>query len=363
MKVALVYDRVNKIGGAERVLGTLHELFPDAPLYTAVYDPKGAPWARVFRVVPSFMNRIPFARTHHEYFPWLTPLAFQTFDFSGFDVVISVTSAEAKNIRTKKPTIHICYCLTPTRYLWSGFFTYVHDHAVLSFFFRLWAPVLKNLDLRAAKRPDYYVAISNRVRQRIKKYYHRDTDRVIYPPVETTKFIAKKTTHNKPYYLLVSRLVPYKRADIVIEACNTLHLPLVVIGKGHDYKKLQKMASPSIQFVTRYLTDSELLPYYQHCRAFLFAGDEDFGIVAAEAQSVGKPVIAYRESGIAEIVVDGKTGVLYDEQAPDGLIGAIKKFETLHITAEACRSQAEKFSVKRFKEEMRAYIKSRANQV
>jgi len=363
MKVALVYDRVNKIGGAERVLGTLHELFPDAPLYTAVYDPKGAPWAQVFCVVPSFMNRIPFARKHHEYFPWLTPLAFQTFDFSGFDVVISVTSAEAKNIRTNKSTVHICYCLTPTRYLWSGFFSYAHDHAVLSFFLRLLAPVLQYLDLRAAKLPDFYVAISHRVRQRIKKYYKRESDRVIYPPVETVKFVAKKSSYKKPYYLFVSRLVPYKRADIVIEACSKLHLPLVVIGKGHDYKKLKKMASPSIQFVTRYLTDSELLTYYQNCRAFLFAGDEDFGIVGAEAQSVGKPVIAYRQSGIAEIVIDGKTGVLFDKQSPDGLMRAIKKFETLHISASACRKNAERFSTKRFKEEMRTYINSRANQV
>lgn len=363
MKVALVYDRVNKIGGAERVLVALHELFPDAPLYTAVYDPNGAPWARVFRVVPSFMNRIPFARTHHEYFPWLTPLAFQTFDFSEFDVVISVTSAEAKNIRTKKPTMHICYCLTPTRYLWSGFSTYVRDHAMLSFFLRLFVPLLRYLDLRAATRPDFYLAISNHVRQRIKKYYNRDVDRIIYPPVETAKFVAKKSKNTEPYYLFVSRLVAYKHADIVIEACNKLHLPLVVIGKGHEYKKLKKIASPSIQFVTRYLTDSELLTYYQHCRAFLFAGDEDFGIVAAEAQSAGIPVIAYRESGVAEIVVDGTTGVLFDEQTPDGLIAAIKKFETLHIKADLCRRQAEKFSTKRFKEEMRAYIKNRVNQV
>ncbi|MFZ2025163.1 MAG: glycosyltransferase [Microgenomates group bacterium] len=363
MKVALVYDRVNKIGGAERVLGTLHELFPNAPLYTAVYDPKGAPWARVFHVIPSFINRIPFARRHHEFFPWLTPLAFQSFDFSAFDLVISVTSAEAKNIHTPPPTVHLCYCLTPTRYLWSGFATYARDHAMLSFFFRLWAPVLKHWDLNAARRPDRYVAISNRVRQRIETYYMRKADCVIYPPVETSKFTKKKQTKKGTYYLFVSRLVPYKRADIVIAACNRLHLPLVVIGCGSEYQSLQKMASPSVQFITKYLTDSELLGYYQNCRAFLFAGDEDFGIVAAEAQSAGKPVIAYRESGVAEIVVDGKTGVLYDEQTPDGLMRAITKFETLGITESACRRQAEKFSVKRFKEEMTAYINKMVNQV
>lgn len=363
MKVALVYDRVNKMGGAERVLSTLHELFPDAPLYTAVYDPEGAPWASVFHVIPSFMNHMPWARSRHEYFPWLTPLAFWTFDFSGFDVVITVTSAEAKNIRTVRPAVHICYCLTPTRYLWSGFATYTKNNTVSAFFLRLLAPMLQRWDLLAAKRPDRYIAISKRVALRIKKYYNRAADKVIYPPVETDVFRPKKHAGKGSYYLYVSRLVPYKRSDIIIRACRKLGRKLVVIGSGSEVSALQKNASQDVTFITKHLTDAEMLRYYQHCRAFLFAGDEDFGIVAAEAQSVGKPVIAYRESGMAEIVIDGKTGVLYDEQTPEGLTGAIRKFEQMHIAPAACRRQAEKFSSRRFKEEMTTYINKTVNQV
>ena len=363
MKVALVYDRVNKMGGAERVLLALHELFPDAPLYTAVYDPKGASWASVFHVIPSFINHIPWARNHHEYFPWLTPFAFQTFDFSGFDVVISVTSAEAKNIRTKPEAVHICYCLTPTRYLWSGFSLYANQHSLMAFFFRLWAPILKRWDRQAATRPDRYIAISKRVALRIKRYYGRDANVVIYPPVETTRFFAPKNKKQGEYYLFVSRLVGYKRPDIVVKACEKLHAPLIVIGTGSEYKRLKKMASSMTTFITKNLTDKELARYYQNCRAFLFAGDEDFGIVAAEAQSAGKAVIAYKESGMAEIVAPGKTGILYDEQSARGLARAIQKFETMHITPAACRRQAEKFSKGRFKEEMTAYINRSVNQV
>jgi len=363
MKVALVYDRVNKIGGAERVLVSLHELFPDAPLFTAVYDPKGAPWAHIFTVKPSFLQVIPFARKNHEFFPWLTPLAFWLFDFSSFYLVISVTSAEAKNIRTKPETVHLCYCLTPTRYLWSGFDAYAHTKRIASFFLKVWAPLLRRLDIRAAKRPDSYIAISNHVKKRIEKYYNRSVDVVIYPPVETDRFFPKKKIKKGDYYLFVSRLVGYKRADIVIHACQKLHVPLIVIGSGKEITQLKKNASSTIQFIDTYLTDDKLARYYQNCRAFLFAGDEDFGIVAAEAQSAGAPVIAYKNSGVGEIVVDGVTGVLFDEQSVEGLIGAIQKFETLHILPSACIKQAEKFRSSRFQKEIAAYIHKRINQV
>jgi glycosyltransferase involved in cell wall biosynthesis len=214
----------------------------------------------------------------------------------------------------------------------------------------VWAPLLRRWDLMAAQQPDHYIAISDRVRRRIETYYRRRADCVIYPPVETTTFLPKRQTSKAAYYLLVSRLVPYKRPDIVIAAANRLRIPLIVIGSGSEYPRLKKMASKTVRFITKDLTDKELARYYQDCRAFLFAGEEDFGIVAAEAQSVGKAVIAYRESGVAEIVVDGKTGVLFDEQTPEGLMQAIRKFEQMHISAAACRHQAEKFSTKRFKE-------------
>lgn len=363
MKVAIVYDRVNKMGGAERVLLALHTLYPKAPLFTAVYDKRGAPWASVFQVHPSFLQRVPFARTHHEFFAWLTPVAFWLFDFRGFDVVISVTSAEAKNIRVPKKSLHICYCLTPTRYLWSGYGEYTRNWTIQTFFFRLWLPVLRLLDRVAARRPNSYIAISNHVKERIRTYYHRTADAIIYPPVRTDIFTPLPHSKQESYYLLVSRLVAYKRPDIVVDACEQLHVPLLVIGTGSELPHLQKRASPTTRFIDRNLTDEEMLQYYQNCRAFLFAGDEDFGIVAGEAQAAGKAVIAYKKSGVAEIVLDGKTGVLFDEQSVPGLVAAIQRFETMHIAPGACRIRAKQFSTERFLKEMAIYINKRVNQV
>lgn len=367
MNVALVYDRINKMGGAERILLALHDLFPDAPLYTAVYDPLGAPWAKDFDVRPSFMNRIPLAKRHHELFPWLTPFAFESFDFDGFDLVISITSAEAKSIITKPKTTHICYCLTPTRYLWSGYDLYTHNYmhgtSIPSLFLRLFAPMLRKWDMVASSRPDSYVAISNRIKKRIAAYYKQPVGAVIYPPVATDVFHPAKHNKKGDYYLFVSRLVGYKRPDIVIEACSSLGVPLIVIGDGNERARLMRKAGPGTQFITGYLTDEKLAQYYQNCRAFLFAGDEDFGIVAAEAQSSGKPVIAYRQSGVAEIVIDGKTGILFDKQTPEALVAAIQKSENLTFDAYACRKNAERFGAARFKKEMTAYIHSFMNRV
>ena len=357
MNVALVYDRVNKIGGAERVLLSLHELFPDAPLYTAVYDSKRASWAKVFQVKPTWINLIPLAKTNHELFPWLTPFAFESIDFDDFDLVITVTSAEAKSIITKPKTKHICYCLTPTRYLWSGFNFYSNKAGISSFFLKLFAPMLRKWDLVASTRPDYMIAISARVAKRIKQYYKRSVDAVIYPPVQTDIFVASLKSRND-YYLYVSRLVPYKRPDIVIDSFNKKGYPLVVVGTGSEKNNLIKRAKGSITFAGSTVSDSELLEFYQHCRAFVFAGDEDFGIVAAEAQSCGKPVIAYKASGMSEIVIDGKTGILFDKQTISSLLAAIEKERTMTFDSALCRSQGMRFDEHRFKEEFRTFIKT-----
>jgi len=360
MKVALVYDRVNKIGGAERVLLSLHELFPDAPLYTAVYAPKGASWANVFKVKPTWMNSIPFAKDHHEFFPWLTPFAFESIDFDDFDLVISVTSAEAKAILTKPKTIHICYCLTPTRYLWSGFNLYTKGTSISSFFLKLLGPMLQRWDLVASSRPDSYIAISNRVKKRIETYYHRLVDAVIYPPVQTDFFIPASSSRNQ-YYLYISRLVPYKRPDVVLDAFNKNGYPLIVIGTGSEKNKLMEQAKGNITFAGSVVTDKELLDYYQHCRALVFSGDEDFGIVAAEAQSCGKPVIAYRHSGMAEIITHGKTGILFDKQTSSSLRAAVEKERTMTFDSELCRTQGVRFDENRFKEEFQTLIKTMYN--
>lgn len=350
MNVALVYDRVNKWGGAERVLLALHKIWPDAPLFTAVYDAKRASWADVFRVHPSFLQRIPFANQAHESLLGLTPIAFESFTFDEYDVVISVTSAEAKNVITKPGTLHICYCLTPTRYLWSGFTQYMNQPGlgmwseIAAAGLKRFAPTLREWDIVASSRPDYYIAISDRVKKRIETYYRRDVIDVVYPPVDTHLFRRKptgKATKKGSYFLTVSRLVSYKRLDILIHAFNTLGLPLIIIGDGRQKLELQRIALPYIQFIDRHLTDSELVGYYEGCRAFVYAADEDFGLAAAEAQAMGRPVIAYRQSGVAEIVNEHVTGVLFDAQTPDSLIDAVRAFQSEEFSESACRKQVE----------------------
>ena len=364
MRIALVYDRVTKWGGAERVLVALHRLWPDAPLYTAVYDKKRAAWADEFRVIPSFLQYIPFASRLHELLPWITPMAFESFSFDDFDVVISVTSAEAKSIITKPNVTHICYCLTPTRYLWSGYDLYHKSPGLgvmnkpASFWLTKLAPTLRRWDQVAAARPDKYLAISNRVKDRIQKYYGRSTDEVIYPPVETALFSKQleKPINGEQYFLTVSRLVGYKRVDVLIRAFNKTGQKLVIIGDGHQKKYLKDIARSNIEFVDRHLTDLELVRYHQGSRAFVYAADEDFGIAVVEAQASGKPVIAYRDSAVAESIQEGKTGILYNSQTPEALIAALSKFETRIFDAKECKKNAERFDIKVFERRMKQYV-------
>ncbi len=370
MNVALVYDRVNKWGGAERVLLALHTIWPEAPLFTAVYDRKRASWADVFGVHPTFLQHIPGASQAHESLPLLTPIAFETFSFDAFDAVISVTSAEAKNIITKPETVHICYCLTPTRYLWSGFLQYQKQpgfgiwNAIAARSLGFFAPTLRQWDLVASSRPDYYVAISGRVKSRIKTYYHRDAVDVVYPPVDTQTFsrhTRRSDRKSKGYFLTVSRLVSYKRIDIIIQAFNKLDLPLIIIGDGRQKKELQKLAACNIRFIDRHLTDSELVRYYEGCRAFVYAADEDFGLAAAEAQAAGAPVIAYRHSGIAEIVKDGVSGVLFNEQSPQSVEQAVRTCMLKTFEEAACRTQGERMSEGVFRKHMRDLVTKLVN--
>lgn len=361
MNIALVYDRINKYGGAERVLENLHTLYPNSPVYTSVYNQKTAPWANGWDIRPTFLSRIPLARSHHELLPLLTPFAFETLSFDGFDAVISVTSADAKAILTKPETCHICYCLTPTRYLWSGYEDYTAIPG-LGIFSALGKRVflanstrLRRWDLTFSKRPDYYTAISNLVAQRISRYYGIPVDRVIYPPVDTDTFIPAGNG-DSGYFLTVGRLVPYKRIDTVVEAVNRLGVRLVVIGSGRDEARIRKLAGPTVTLITEKLTDEKLASYYQHCRAFVFAGAEDFGITAAEAQSCGKPVVCFGGSGMAEIVKDRETGVVLEDQSVESVMNGMKIVSEMTISPDTCRSNALRFGKKRFADEFREYI-------
>lgn len=361
MKIALVYDRVNKWGGAERVLLALHDLFPDAPLYTSVYSPETAAWASVFpKVIPSFLQNFPLAAIHHELYALLMPIAFEQFNFDQYDLVISVTSEAAKGIITKPGTKHICYCLTPTRYLWSGYGAYF-PNGLKRWIVQPAIRYLRGWDKVAAQRPDVLVAISKTVADRIKKYYGREVE-VVYPPVSRLKnkqSLALRTKseklkvaiQNKNYFLIVSRLVPYKRVDLAIEAFNSLGLPLVVVGTGSEEGKLRRMAKSNIRFVGQ-LTDEELAQYYKEARALIFPQEEDFGIVALEAQSLGTPVVAYRAGGALETVIQGQTGEFFWPQTTEALVRAIKSFRKENYDENLVMKNAQKFSKERFKREL-----------
>lgn len=353
MKVALVYDRVNKWGGAERVLLALHELFPQAPLFTSVHHAKQAQWADVFEVKTSFLQQFPILRSKHELIPFLMPVAFENFSFEGYDLVISITSESAKGIITGPRTKHICYCLTPTRYLWSGY----DDYFANSFTKTLTKPVvsyLRNWDKLAAKRPDQFVAISKEVQRRIKKYYGRDA-LVIYPPVvlESTekKKNKKNSKKNEGFFLIVSRLsrfTKYKRIDLAIQACNELGLPLKIVGEGSWKKELEEMAGPTIEFLGS-LTDEQLMEYYQRCNALIFPGVEDLGLTIIEAQLFGKPVIAFRGGGALETIKEGETGIFFEKQTKESLMQTLKQFGQMRFDEQVARKHAENFTFKEFK--------------
>lgn len=357
MKVAIVYDRVNKWGGAERVLLALHEIFPKAPLYTSVYDAKSAPWAKVFPdIKTSFLQRIPFARSNHEFLAPLMPLAFESFNFSGFDLVISVTSEAAKGIVTGPGTVHICYCLTPTRYLWSGYNEYFKG----KIFKGITKPIvlyLRRWDKKAASLPDVMVAISSEVQKRIKKYYKRNSE-IIFPPVDIKKLQTtnyKSQTNNKSqkrkYFLLVSRLdYGYKKVDLAIEAFNKLDLPLVIVGTGREEGKLKKLAGKNIIFAG-WVNEKKLVRYYMGAKALVMPQEEDFGIVSVEAQSYGVPVIAYKKGGAVDTVIPGKTGIFFEKQSPEKLIEAVNKFEKINFGKGEFPKNVGKFSKSRFKKE------------
>lgn len=360
MNVAFVYDRVNKMGGAERILKVLHEIWPNAVLYTSVYNSQTAAWANIFpKIIPSNLQKLPFAKNHHELYPYLMSQAFEQFDFSHFDIVISISSEQAKSIITKPKTKHICYLLTPTRYLWSGYQEYMKNpgfgmlNPLVKCVFPIISYTLRKRDFINASRPDNIISISKNIQNRTYKYYKRKS-KVIYPPVDTDLFIPQKKNNKGEYFLIVSRLVTYKRIEVAVKAFSTLQYPLVVVGTGNQSKTLKAQAGKNISFVGS-LTERELVSYYQQCIALIFTSDEDFGLTPVEAQSCGKPVIAFRKGGALETVKEGITGEFYNSQDPESLKTTIDRFQKKSYDSKECRKQAMKFSKKKFITELKKY--------
>ncbi len=315
MKVALVHDYLNQMGGAERVVMALHEIYPDAPIYTSIYDPKLVdPAFRKMDIRTSFMQKFPMVTKHHQPYLPFYPFAMESLDLRGYDLVLSSSSAFGKGVITRPETMHICYCHTPMRWCWN-YEEYVEREQLGKMARRILPFLITGLrswDQTSSMRVDHFIANSPVIAERIQKYYRRDAV-VIPPPVEASRFTFDPTIQPEDYFLIVSRLIPYKRIDLAIEACNRLRLPLVIIGSGRDLERLKKLAGPTIRFMGR-LSDQEVLSYYARCRAFLFPGEEDFGITPLEAQASGRPVIAYGVGGALASVVDGVTGVFFKKR-------------------------------------------------
>ena len=346
-KIALVHDYFIQMGGAERVAAVMHDSFPSAPIYTTVALPHRLPdELRGADIRTSAMQRLPgMERRFRQYF-MLYPFAVEQFDLSEYDLILSSSSGYAKGVRRSRNAIHVCYCHTPMRWVWR-----YQDYAeresfggmarsILPMF--LWG--LKKWDLRAAQQPNYYIANSQVVADRIKKIYGREAI-VIPPPIDVDRF--EPASFVEDYYLILSRLVPYKRIDLAIEACNKLGRRLVIIGDGPDRVRLEKLAGPTVQFLGRQ-PDTQVNLYASRCRALLFPGEEDFGMVPLEVNAAGRPVIAYRAGGAVETVVEGVTGIFFDKPNSTALINAIEEFEIRLWNTRLMREHAEKFDRKVF---------------
>jgi glycosyltransferase involved in cell wall biosynthesis len=357
MRLALVHDYLNQYGGAERVLEELHALWPAAPIYTSIYAPDLMPPAyRQWDIRTSFMQRLPGVARHHQKYLLAYPLAFESFQLTGYDVVLSNSSAWCKGVLTPPETLHVCYCLTPMRWAWS-YREYVDRERIggpvrrvlplAIHYLRLW-------DVASAQRVDRFVAISRAVAARIRKYYRREAD-VIYPPVAVDRFTPRPAPDDPPFYLIVARLVPYKRVDLAVEAFNRLGWRLKIVGDGRDRAALQARAGPNIEFLGR-LPDAAVRDLMARCQAFLFPGLEDFGIAPVEAQAAGRPVVAYAGGGALDTVRDGETGVLFAPQTAEALAEAVRRCADLRFEPEALRAHAEQFSAASFRAQLSAYV-------
>lgn len=366
-KVALVYDRVNTPhGGAEKVLLALHEAFPDAPLYTAVYHPR-ATWADAFKINTSFLQKIPFANRWHRYLAPLMPLAFESFDLSEYDIVISITSAEAKGIITRPEQLHVCYLLTPTRYLYSHRAHYEQTHwpfkvPGLKFLSQKLFDYLTWWDQVAAQRPDVIIPISQLVSARVKKYYQRQTEPVIYPPVDLAELQpATNLDSYRPYYLpsnylvVISRLVPYKRIDLAIQACQQLDKNLIIIGTGPQESELQKLAGDNIYFLGS-VTTTQRQAVLSQAQALLMPGVEDFGIIALEAILSNIPVILHQKSGAAELFKHKEGAIYLDKLSVSALKTAIQQLDLNNFNFSPLKKKLANYAITDFAKRFRTTV-------
>lgn len=359
MKIALVHDYLSQDGGAERVLKAFHEIWPEAPIFVLFYDKKKLPDFIDAKIKESFISRLPFGRKKYQwYLPWM-PLATERHNLHNFDVVLSSTSAFAKGVLTRPDTLHISYCHTPTRYLWTDTHEYLEDlkyNRLIKAFLPRLIHHLRLWDKMSVDRVDHFVANSGTVRGRIQKYYRRDSD-IVYPPVDTEKFFISKDVGD--YFLAGGRLVPYKRFDLLIEVFNRLKkLKLKIFGDGPELENLRKMSKGNIEFLGR-VSDEEKAKLLSQARAFIHPQVEDLGITPIESMASGRPVIAFPVGGVTETIIPGETGVFFAEQSWNSLLDAVLHFNHENWDSAKIREHALKYDVAHFKDKMRKYVEDR----
>jgi glycosyltransferase involved in cell wall biosynthesis len=358
MNIAIAHDIATTLEGSERVLLALADIFPEAPIYTAAFSPDKLPMLNPTRVRSSFLNNWPLLKKHRQLLIPLSPLAFASFDFSAYDLVISSSSFAAKGLQVRPGGQHICYCHTPTRYLWRSATDPRATGGWLALPKALVRTLLKRWDSKAKERPTRYLANSRYIAGLIAQIYGRSST-VIYPPVDTNFFCLASQPQKGDYFLFVSRLVDHKQGQLAIEACNQLGLKLKIVGRGPRQKAWQKLAGPTIEFLG-YQSDEQLRTLYQQARAFIFPAEEDFGIVPVEAMACGTPVIAYGAGGALETVNAPICGLLLPEQTSASLQIALEQFIASEVQFQPDRiaSLAQRFSQEKFKQEILDYIKN-----
>lgn len=350
-RVAIVTDYLNQRGGAEWVVAVFHTMFPDAPVFTPILDRENLwPELEGADIRVSWMQRLPGLRTHFRKYFLLYPLAVEGFDLSGYDVVLSSSCAFGKGARAGANAVHVCYCHTPARFVWD-YESYVRRVELGPAAKALLPPligIMKRWDLKTADRPDVYVANSQIVANRIQSYYGRHAE-IIPPPVSCGRFRISPVQEN--YFLIVARLIPYKRIDLAVDAFNRLQLPLYIVGDGPDRKALEDRAGSNIKFLG-YQTDDEVARLLAGCQALVFPGLEDFGITMVEANASGRPVVAYRGGGALDIVREGETGLFFDAQHADALVDAVLRLKNATWDSRSIREHAFQFDVPVFRRRM-----------
>lgn len=365
-KVVIVADWLTTMGGAENVVLALAEAFPGAPIYTSVYTPKTMPAFAKYDVRTTYLQKLPGPlRKLHKFFPMLRVSAFKQLDLSEFDIIISSSSAEAKQVRkTRKGQVHVCYCHTPIRYYWSHYDEYKKDPGFgrLNWLVRLAMPLLipglKRADYEAAQNIDVFVANSTETQKRITRYYGQPST-VVHPPVDVKRFTPAKERGD--YYVALGRQVPYKRIDLAVSAATKLNLPLKVFGDGSEHKNLTAIAGPTVEFFTNRFgdaSDAAVNEALNRAKGFIFPSEEDFGIVQAEALAAGGPVIAFNKGGSLDIVQDGESGVLFDEQTTEAVTKAIRRAESINFPVGLLHRKSQRFSKELFTMKLRKIISS-----